>query len=136
MKERHRQPHKRMQRFILGNPHGGENPTKIPQYRIRPSIVNNPKNNTNNFLSLANLPTLSLAHLLVWEMCPNEGGSSPIYTHQVSDLITHKGWPVTPNKANLPRETQNNIYIMLVWVLLPWLTMDVLPHESYMKNLH
>ena len=64
LKERQAQQDKRTQRFILGNPLGGENQTKLPQYRIQPSTVNNPKNKTSNFLSPADLFTLSLVHLL------------------------------------------------------------------------
>ena len=37
LKERQAQPHKIRQIFILGNPHGGENPTKLPQYILQPS---------------------------------------------------------------------------------------------------
>ena len=34
MKHRQAQPHKRTQIFILGNPHGEENPTKLPLYKM------------------------------------------------------------------------------------------------------
>ena len=36
LKEQQVMSHKRTQIFILGNPHGGENPTKLPQYRTQP----------------------------------------------------------------------------------------------------
>ena len=75
------------QRFIPRNPFGGENPTKILEYRIRPSTMNNPKNKTNNFLAPVDCYTLPLAHLLECEACTNEGGTSIIYTHQVSDNL-------------------------------------------------
>ena len=34
LKDRQAQPHKRTQRFILGNPHGEENPAKLPMYKM------------------------------------------------------------------------------------------------------
>ena len=33
-KKRKAQSHKRTQRFILGNPHGEENPAKLPLYKM------------------------------------------------------------------------------------------------------
>ena len=77
---------------------------------------------------------LSLANLLECWACPNEGGASLIYTHQVSDRITQQGRLVSPTRADLSRETQNNIYKILLWVLFPRLTTKVLPHDFYMIN--
>ena len=39
LKERQAQPHERTPRFIVGNPHGEEIPSKLPLYRIRPGTV-------------------------------------------------------------------------------------------------
>ena len=77
---------------------------------------------------------LSLANLLLCEVCPNEGGTSSIYTHQVSSLITQQVQIVSPTKDDLPWETQNNIYKILLWVLLTRLTTEVLPQEFYMTK--
>ena len=39
LKERQAEPHDITHQFILGNPHGVENPAKLPQYSIQSSIV-------------------------------------------------------------------------------------------------
>ena len=39
LKEQQVQSHKRTQRFILGNPHGRENPAKLPQIELNQNSV-------------------------------------------------------------------------------------------------
>ena len=49
-------------RVIMGNPHGGENPTKLPQYRTQPKQC---KTKDNCFSLIFGAPlVLSLANLL------------------------------------------------------------------------
>ena len=59
---------------------------------------------------------------------------SLICTHQVSELITKFGWPTSLIRVNLPKKTRNNIYKILLWVLLAQLIMEVLPQEFCMSN--
>ena len=39
------------------------------------------------------------------------------------------------NKADLPRKSHNNKYIILFWVLLTLLTTEGLPHDFYISKI-
>ena len=69
LKKRQTPPHKRTQIFILGNPHGEEIPTKIPLYRLQPSVVEDPKNKTRMLPLLQMDGFFSLVQLLECSTC-------------------------------------------------------------------
>ena len=64
LKEQQVQSHKRTQIFIIGNPHGVENTTKLPHYRTQPKQCKTPR---QLLLSLSGVfLVLSLANFLEW----------------------------------------------------------------------
>ena len=77
--------------------------------------------------------SLSLSHenLSECEVCINEGGSLPIYTFQLNDVIHDWGQPLTLTWPNWPRETPKIHYMMLHWGLFPRFTSNVVPQCLY-----
>ena len=134
LKERQVQQHKRTQRFFLRETTRGKTPQDFLNIEFDQVQVK-----TLRTRIISSLPryilSLSLScTMLECKVCPNERGASHTHIHQVSDSTnqpSHRGSLIW---ANLPRKTQNTIYILLLWVLLPRLTTEFLPHDFYMTN--
>ena len=85
MKDRQAQPHKRTQRFILGNPHGEENPTKIPLYKMYKKYKIRPQTGAPPSGRYIYIYPMSYTQMSV---CSNEEQISSIYTLLVTWLLT------------------------------------------------
>ena len=105
MKDRKAQPHKITQRFIPRNPHGEENPAKIPLYKMYKRQP--PKQVFFSFyyvfLSLLCATQVSEFYVLM-------RNTTPLFIHFMStDFNPQQDDPTKLHGPTSPRKTQNSI---------------------------
>ena len=117
--------------FILGNPQGEENPTKLPLYKMykkhktRPQIGAPP---SNKYIFLSPM------HYTQVSVYSNEEHISSIYTlfcHLTFNLTSR---PHLTKWVDFTQEDPIQYYIIFIRVLMTRLTMEALPHDSMMTN--
>ena len=117
--------------FILGNPQGEENPSKLPlykMYKIKPQNRYSPP-----YWSIS-LSSMCSSSEWVYVIMRN---TAPLFIHIMSiNFYPKQVGPTKLSRPTSPKQTQNSIFnfILFMGVLLTRLTMEALPHESMMTN--
>ena len=118
--------------FILGNPHGEENPTKIPLYRCIKSTKIKPQTNA---LPPCRYVSLSLPYALYTSecVCSNEEHTSSTLLFFTLHFFPNKSAP-TNLLGQLHPRSHKQYYIIFKRVLFTRLTMEVLPNDFMMTK--